>query len=220
MNARFGLSGFLVTVALLAAACSRHAPPPYDNPPVLANRDEITEAMRAVGAGLEAQVVLLVRVDEQGYVQDVSVAESSGDRQLDDAAVWIGERMRFEPARYEGEAVPCLARIPVTFDVVTQLVREPRLRNAESIVSTIIQDFADLRGTARLRVEVDPKGTVLVVRDRESSAPEALRAARRLTTQLVFWPAVSGGREVTAWVEVVFEFRGGESRVYVERSPA
>lgn len=218
MNARFFLSAFLVTVAQLAAACSRHVPPSFDTPPVLANRDEITEALRAVGAGLETQVVLLVRLDEQGYVGDVSVAESSGDRQLDDAAVWIGERMRFEPARHEGKAVPCLVRIPVTFDVVTQLIRDPRLRNAESIVSTIIEEYADLRGTARLRVEVGPDGTVLAVRERESSAPEALRAARRLTTRLVFWPAVSSGREITAWVDVVFEFDGAESRVYIEQS--
>ncbi|GEM_PF-3313354 len=220
MNVRFGLSVYLVSVALLAgSACGKHTPPAYDVPPVLANRDEITEAMRAVGAGMETRVVLLVRVDEQGYVRDVSVAQSSGDRHLDDAALWIGERMRFEPAQYEGEAVPSLVRIPVTFDVVTRVFREPRLRNAESIVSAIIEDYGDIRGTAVLRVQVGPEGNVLVVRDRESSEHEALSAARRLTPGLIFFPAVSSGRETSAWVDVVFEFAGGESRVYVQRSP-
>ena len=131
MSARFGLAGIPVVAVLLALpACSSKSPPPYDSPPVLANREEITAAMRAIGAGLEAKVVLQVRVDDQGFVREARVEKSSGLPELDDAAVWIGEQMRFQPARHNGKAVAALVEVPVTFDVVSQVVRSPKLKNA------------------------------------------------------------------------------------------
>jgi TonB family protein len=106
MSARFVRSALSATAVLCAAlACSGTPPPAYDTPPILANRDEITAAMSAIGAGLEARVVLQLRVDEQGYVRDVDVSRSSGNEQLDDAATWIAEQMRFRPAQHGGTAV-------------------------------------------------------------------------------------------------------------------
>ncbi len=121
MSARF-TRAMLPAAAVLCPilACGGNPQPVYDSPPTLANRDEITAAMAAVGAGLEARVVLQLRIDEHGYVQDVRVSRSSGNEELDDAATWIGEQMRFEPARHEGRAIAALVEVPVTFDVVKQ----------------------------------------------------------------------------------------------------
>ena len=83
MNARFGPAFVSMTAILLAiSGCSSKTPTAYDSPPMLANREEITAAMHAVGAGLEARVVLQVRVDERGYVREALVAQSSGMPEL------------------------------------------------------------------------------------------------------------------------------------------
>ena len=172
--------------------------------------------MTAVGAGLEAQVVLRVRVDEQGRVSDVRISKSSGDNNLDAAAEWIGEQMRFEPARRDGEPVAALVDVPVTFDVVRRLVHPPRLRNGDEIVARLIRDYPDREGTARFRVHVGPEGWPREVKNRSPSDQEVVRAAHDLMDDLVFWPAYRGDNVVEAWVNVVFEFAGVRSRVYIE----
>ncbi len=217
MKTRPGSSHPLLVAALLAAlGCGGHRPPPYDVPPVLANREEITSLMGAVGAGLEAQVVLQMHVDEQGRVQGVKVIRESGVADLDDAALWIGEMMRFEPAQYEGRPVPAWVQIPVTFDVVTRVAGHPRLRNGPAVAAEIARDYPELTGVARFRVQVNADGWITAVRDRDPSDPEARNVARELVGRLAFVPAYRGGRDIAAWVNIVFEFDGPESRVYIE----
>jgi TonB family protein len=217
MTARHGTSGLLVAAALFSAlSCAgRSQPATYDIPPVLANREEIREAMTAVGAGFEAQVVLRVRVDEQGRVSHVRISKSSGDNNLDAAAEWIGEQMRFEPARRDGAAVAALVDVPVTFDVVRRVVHPPRMRNGDEVVAKMIREYPDLEGTARFRVHVGPEGWPREVKDRPSDQ-EVARAAHDLMNDLVFWPAYRRDNVVEAWVNVVFEFAGVRSRVYIE----
>lgn len=220
MSARFWHSvAPPVPLLLVCLSCSSHGPvPAYDVAPVLANREEITAALHAVGAGLEARVVLLVRVDDHGYVQEVRLARGSGDGDLDRAALWIGEQMRFRPARYKGEPVPALVEVPVVFDVVRSVVRPPRLRNAEEVAGIMIRDHGDLRGTVRFRIRVGPEGWVRVVREGRTSTPEVMSVARRLIDEVRFWPAIRGGTETADWVNLTFEFAGAESRVYIEDS--
>jgi TonB family protein len=222
MSARFVRSALSATAVLCAAlACSGTPPPAYDTPPILANRDEITAAMSAIGAGLEARVVLQLRVDEQGYVRDVDVSRSSGNEQLDDAATWIAEQMRFRPAQHGGTAVPALVEIPVTFDVVKNVVHAPRLRNARQVEAIIARDYPDLRGTARLRLQIGTQGWVMVVEDRSPSDREVLPAAHQiLEDRIKFWPAFREGRQVTGWVNLTIEFAGELSRVYLDSEQA
>ncbi len=217
MNARLGISHFFLATGLLAAlACGGRRPPPYDVAPVLANREEVKAALRAVGGGLEARVVLQMRVDEEGRPQDVSVKRESGAPDLDDAALWVGEMMRFEPARYQGQPVSAWVEVPVTFDVVSRVISPPRLRNAEVIGAEIARDYPDLRGIARFRVQVDGVGWVSGVRDRRRSDPDVRKVARPLVDRLLFVPAFRGGEDIAAWVNIVFEFAGRNSRVYIE----
>lgn len=218
MKTRLGKShpGFVVAALVATLGCGAHRPPAYDVPPVLANREEVTAAMRAVGGGLEAQVILQMRVDEQGRVQEVKVIRESGVADLDDAALWIGEMMRFEPAQYEGHPVAAWVQIPVTFDVVTRVAGEPRLRNAPAVAAEIARDYPDVAGVARFRVQVGADGWITAVRDRNPSDAEVRKIARELVGKLTFVPAYRGGRDVAAWVNIVFEFDGRETRVYIE----
>jgi TonB family protein len=192
--------------------------PAYDIAPVLINRDEITRAMRSVGAGVEAQVILLVRVDELGYVQDVRVSQGSGSIDLDNAAVWIGEQMRFEPARYNGEPVPALVSVPVTFDLVERVSYPPRLRNADVVARMIVNEYGDVRGRCSLRVHVGPEGWIRQTRAPAATNDEARSAAQRLIDEVTFWPGYRGDSPIAGWVTVVFEFAGPNSRIFIESS--
>ncbi len=219
MNRRLAVSrAALAVVVASSISCSSTPPPTYDSPPTLANREEITEALRAVGSGLDANVVLLVNVDQNGRALRVRIGQSSGDEGLDAAAVWVGERMRFEPAMHDGKPVAALVKVPVTFDVVTAPVRPPRLRNAEEIAVTMVGDFANLEGFARLRIRVDPEGNINLVKDRQTSGRDVLRAAHDLVRDLEFWPAFKSFRPVETWVNVIFEFAGSSSQVRIESS--
>lgn len=209
----------LSAVCAVGLSCSSsRVEPEFDVAPTLANREEITEAMRAVGAGIEARVVLLVHVDKNGQVTSVRVQKGSGDAGLDDAAQWIGEQMRFEPARHEGEPVAAWVTVPVTFDVVTIGLSPPRLRNAEQVVAVIASEHPNLSGTVQLRLRIDISGDVKRVRELQASNREALNAARSLVRRLEFSPALRGFQEVNTWINVSFEFNGPDSRVWVEES--
>jgi len=220
MSTRFRLS-VLPAAAVLGSlfACGGNPQPVFDSPPILANRDEITAAMAAIGAGLEARVVLQLRIDERGYVQDVRVARSSGNDELDDAATWIGEQMRFQPAMHEGKTISALVEVPITFDVVKEIVRPPRLRNARHVEAIIARDYPDLRGTARFRLQIGTEGWVGKVEERLSSDEEVMSEARDLLDDHIrFWPAYREGRQAIGWVDLTIEFAGELSRVYLEGS--
>jgi len=210
----------LLAVAVTGIACGGHNPPAFDTPPALANREEITEAMRSVGAGVEARIVLLVRVDEEGHVRDVRVTKSSGSDELDDAARWIGERMRFEPARHEGRAIAATVQVPVTFDVVVSTYRKPRLRNLSDVLARMAGEYGDLSGQVRLQVYVGADGWVQEIREGRSSDPGLVTPARKLAEMMKFQPAYRGGALLASWVNLTFEFAGDESELTVEASEA
>lgn len=200
---------------LVASACQRVAPS-VDIPPVLLNRDEVIEALQKVADNLEAEILLLVRVDELGRVEEVRVAESSGDRRLDSWAVWAGKQMRFSPAQYKGRSVPSIVRVPVDFDVLPPVTQPPVLLNADSIAKQMAAEFSKLRGTARLRLRVGTIGQVGQVRAIEARARETRDAAIALAARLRFRPAFRGEEQVSFWVVAVFEFAEEGSQVSIE----
>ncbi len=220
MLTRCGLAVIPLAASLLAfPGCGKKPAPGYDAPPVLVNRDEITAALQAVGAGLEARVVLQVLVDEDGSVREARIARSSGVPDLDEAAIWVGEQMRFKPALFQGEPVSAWVQVPVTFDVVSRVARPPRLRNAEEVAGIVAREYSDLSGTARFRVLVGPEGSVQEVKSRRPYDREVMDVARKLVEQQVkFWPGYKDGRRVAARVDLVIEFAGPHSRVYIESS--
>jgi protein TonB len=67
------------------------------------------------GVGGVAVVMALVKPD--GRVAGIKVEESSGDRELDRAAINAVSQWHFFPTRRKGVAVAGYARIPINFDV-------------------------------------------------------------------------------------------------------
>ncbi|MBV9108463.1 MAG: energy transducer TonB, partial [Gemmatimonadetes bacterium] len=71
-------------------------------------------------AGVTGQVVLRMRVMEDGHVDPESISvESTSNDAFGDAAKRVVERMRFRPAKVGGHAVKVWVTLPVTFQLQT-----------------------------------------------------------------------------------------------------
>src|SRR5476649_575402 len=67
--------------------------------------------------GVEGVAVVMALVKPDGRVAGIKVEESTGDRELDRAAINAVNQWRFFPQRKNGVAVAGYARIPVNFAV-------------------------------------------------------------------------------------------------------
>lgn len=65
--------------------------------------------------GIEGETVLRVLVAADGQVRSVSVAASSGHRELDQAALAAVRTWRFQPAIEQGRTVAAWVQVPVVF---------------------------------------------------------------------------------------------------------
>ena len=65
--------------------------------------------------GVEGTCVLIVSIDASGGVLDVQVERSSGNRNLDRAAVQAARRWRFNAEVRDGRKVASRVRVPVDF---------------------------------------------------------------------------------------------------------
>jgi protein TonB len=94
---------------------------PYEVAPELRNGAEVQRVLEREypamlrDAGVGGTVVVHFFIDEQGVVQNQRVAESSGQAQLDQAALRAASQFRFTPAMNRDTAVPVWVAIPVTF---------------------------------------------------------------------------------------------------------
>lgn len=70
-------------------------------------------------AGIQGTVTIRFLIDQNGNVEDVAIINSSGNANLDSAAVSAGYKWRFSPAKSKtGNPVRCYANIPITFKIV------------------------------------------------------------------------------------------------------
>jgi protein TonB len=96
---------------------------PFTVAPVVQNRDEVARALEREypallrDAGVGGRAIVWLRLDEEGIVQDVQINTSSGHPALDEAALKVGEVMRFSPAMNRDKVVPVWVSIPVSFQV-------------------------------------------------------------------------------------------------------
>jgi protein TonB len=67
--------------------------------------------------GEEGRVVLRVEVTATGEVARIEVAESSGHRRLDEAALETVAAWRFDPARVGDQPIATTVNVPVTFQL-------------------------------------------------------------------------------------------------------
>ena len=73
--------------------------------------------MIAKDQGIQGTTVVLVTVGSSGHVTSASVAQSSGDKQLDSAAMSAAYRSVFTPATKNGSATDASARLVYTFSL-------------------------------------------------------------------------------------------------------
>ena len=65
--------------------------------------------------GVQGTTVLIVSIDANGGVLDVEVEKSSGNRNLDRAAVAAARRWKFNPETRDGRKIASRVRVPVDF---------------------------------------------------------------------------------------------------------
>jgi len=91
--------------------------------PEIKNRRAVIQAMERGyppilrDAGIGGQVLVWFFINEQGRVIDNRIANSSGNAQLDDAALRVASIYEFTPALNRDQVVPVWVQIPITFQV-------------------------------------------------------------------------------------------------------
>ena len=96
---------------------------PFTVAPQLQNRDEVGRALEREypsllrDAGVGGRVDVWIRISETGVVEVVRVQTSSGQPALDEAAIKVGQVMKFTPAMNRDKQVPVWVSIPITFQV-------------------------------------------------------------------------------------------------------
>lgn len=119
---RLGFGGLAFVGALVAlfgptAVLSAEAPSSSTTPPVVKQSfHHLPSYPRTLAArGIEGTTVVLVHVLTDGTPAEVKIAQSSGHRQLDQAALDAVRQWRFEPGRRGDEAVATWLRVPLKF---------------------------------------------------------------------------------------------------------
>lgn len=96
---------------------------PYTVAPDLRNREDVGRALEREyppllrDAGIGGTVVVYLFIDEEGTVQNTRVHTSSGHTSLDEAALRVGNVMRFSAAMNRDKKVPVWVSLPITFQV-------------------------------------------------------------------------------------------------------
>ena len=91
--------------------------------PEIRNRREVQAALMREypaalrDAGIGGTVVVWFFISEEGLVEDTRVSQTSGQAQLDEAALRVAEVMRFTPAMNGTEPVAVWIHVPITFQV-------------------------------------------------------------------------------------------------------
>lgn len=84
-------------------------------PRVLGGEETVAYPIALWDAGVEGATTLRVRVTEEGTVDSIEVAETSGHAGLDSAAVAGIRTLRFEPGRLGRRPTRMWATLPVLF---------------------------------------------------------------------------------------------------------
>lgn len=107
--------------AVTGAAIGDHETGTVEVRPELRNRVQIARMIEreyppaARALGIHAQVMVRMRVMEDGRPDPVEVLRSSGSAQFDAAALRVAAEMRFRPGRVHGEPVKVWVQIPIDF---------------------------------------------------------------------------------------------------------
>ncbi len=96
---------------------------PFEVGPELKNRTEVRRALERYyppmlkDAGIGGTTTMWFFIDANGQVEKFQVNNSSGQRQLDEAALRVADLMQFSPALNRDQRVSVWVSIPITFRV-------------------------------------------------------------------------------------------------------
>src|SRR5262249_5118483 len=96
----------------VAARAAVEAPPKFKRPPGTTD-DYYPPASKR--AGEEGSIVVAIHVQEDGSIDKVEIAESSGFPRLDQGAIPYVKQWRLTPATRDGKPVAITWRVRVTF---------------------------------------------------------------------------------------------------------
>lgn len=114
----------LIIISLLCAV-NTYAGNAKDVEAKLLSAPPVTYPVQARAEGLEGFAVLELNVDEKGGIKSARIAQSAGNKLLDDAALEWANGIRLAPAMHNGVAVASVKNLKVNFalkDVDTDLV--------------------------------------------------------------------------------------------------
>ena len=106
------LPGLLV-LSLLFHGCGEEGE--VESPTPLYGEVPIEYPLDLWDAGVEGEILLRVRVTEEGGVDSVEVIEPSGYPAFDSAAVRGALQLQYTPARRKGNRISVWAKVPVHF---------------------------------------------------------------------------------------------------------
>jgi len=107
----------VASVAPVTKAVPAVAAPEVFQPVVFLERIEPTYPERARKAGMEGQVVVHLQISAQGQMLQATVAQTSGSRLLDEAALAAARASKFKPAQHAGTTVPSEAEALYRFEL-------------------------------------------------------------------------------------------------------
>jgi protein TonB len=96
---------------------------PMTERPEITNRNEVVAALMQEyppplrGAGIGGRAVVWFYIIETGQVLDARISRTSGNAELDQAALKVAAIIRFTPARDGNGPVPVWIEVPITFQV-------------------------------------------------------------------------------------------------------
>jgi protein TonB len=108
----------LAAVLLLPTACGdREAPPPIRTTPVYAVDTPPPEyPLEVACAGVGGRAVLSVRIGKDGRPADITLKQSSGNAELDEAAQAAVRGWQFRAATTNGQPIETVIDVPMTFN--------------------------------------------------------------------------------------------------------
>ena len=103
------------------AVCNRIVPTLFDLAPVITNRDEVAEAKGVIyperlrKVRISSGVDVWMCIDGAGRVRRAELDGTSGDAEVDRAALYVANMMEFTPPEYDDAPVMVWIRMPINF---------------------------------------------------------------------------------------------------------
>ena len=212
----------------------------FTQAPQLVNREEVSRAMESEyppllkDAGVSGSATVYMFVDTAGAVQDTRIQMPSGHQPLDDAALKVAARFRFDPARNGEEKVAVWVAFPIVFGnpepprspSLSELIGEdkepqftpftvaPSITNREEVIAAMESSYpTELReqgigGTVRVYFLIDDRGSVArTILDRSSGNDVIDDAALKVASVYRFTPALNKDKKVPVWVSFPITFQ-------------